>query len=170
MSQRVSFDDSEELPEEKSNVKLDKGRSMFAKAKQVRQTFEEKANQAISEQESTRNETVDIANLYWKIVNDTKLPGNKGPLDLSLEKEALKKITDFATKVNNDPNQPVDGMGSICAIALLLRTVLLHRDQLNAAEYEKHQMQNKLNSFQLKLEELSRQISILEKKNLVESK
>lgn len=127
--------------------KLDPTKSRFAKKQIAKSSFEETVKGTHSKSEEYKIRAVELSQKYLKMVGTKVLPTNKGPLEQSLERETIKELIDLSVEINNvpipngiDPENPeqltfLEGMGSAGNIALLLKCVLILRDQLAEAEY-----------------------------------
>lgn len=127
--------------------KLDQGKSRFAKKQAAKSSFEEMAQGTHSKGEEFKVKALELSQKFLKMVNTRVLPANKGPLEQSLEREAIKELVDLSIEINNvpipngrDPENPeqlvfLEGMGSAGNIALLLKSILILRDQLAESEF-----------------------------------
>ncbi len=145
------------MSDEKTNLnkslKLDQSKSKFApklEAKQAVEVLEKAAHQVHDQNQSHQQELFEIGRQFLKILTDQTLPEHQGPLSLSLEREAQKKLIDLAIEINLNAqdNQQGLGMGSISLLTLLFRVSILVRNKQNLLEHKLHMLQTKLNKLE----------------------
>lgn len=136
-----------------SKVKLDSSRSQFGVKADKKEGFEQRAASAADRDSTIKAESVEITSVFQRLLSETKLQKNRGPLDKSLEQEAIFKIIDFSVRVNNDETQP-EGYGSSCVSALLLRAILFQRDRLNELSFKNAELEKTVQSLSVIVEEL----------------
>lgn len=139
---RLSFESGEAGPSTK-NVKLDTKKSRFAKQAETKINFEKKVDEVHNTMVSRQQQVFDLGKQFLELMRDKTLPENKGPMQTSLEREILNKLTQFAIEVNNDENEG-ESMGSISMIVLLLKSSLIMRDNYNKMEYKVEQLEKQL--------------------------
>ncbi|HVI40810.1 MAG TPA: hypothetical protein VM577_09130 [Anaerovoracaceae bacterium] len=145
---KVSFEDSEVIPEATKTVKLDSKKSKFAKQLEGKQVFEKRAEVAHQKMMGRQEEIYLLGSKFVEMMKDKTLPENKGPIQQSLEKEILGKLINFAIDLNNDMDEPKDSMGSIGLLALVFKSTLVMRDKYNLLEYKVEQLERQLKSSQ----------------------
>lgn len=158
MSNRTSFESNFD-PE---NAEYNKGTKLKPKKKKVpnidrQKALDNAAKETTQKLEGHLQEAAELGQKFLKILNDTRLSENKGPIDQSVEKEVARQWQNYILRINNDHNEP-EGMGSASALSLVLASLLKLRNRINNIEYE-YSILKKEN------EELKNQVSALEKKN-----
>lgn len=91
---------------------------------------------------SYKNRAATLAVNFHKVMADKTLPQNKNSFQKEIETELLKEMINFASDINNDPNEK-EGIGSISMIALLLKNSITQRDKINLLEYHAGQIEKK---------------------------
>ena len=114
--------------------------------RQEEQTFEQRAEQLISEQASQLDAGLQVAKEFLDAVRSKFLPGNRGALGDEHEKSIRDRFVALVTALNNDPHEQFDGTGSTFAIKVLMRVVLLQRDRINGLEYRLQELEKKVSS------------------------
>lgn len=143
---RISFEsDSEEIEPATKNVKLDSKKSRFARQAETKQNFENKVTEVHDKMMGRQQLIFELGKQFLDLLKDKTLAENKGPMQQSLEKEVIGKLTQFAMEVNNDDNEG-EGMGSISMIVLLFKSMLIVRDNYNRVEYKIEQLEKQLKS------------------------
>jgi hypothetical protein len=144
--ERLPFQGSEL---EKEDVEFNKGlkvnneRSRFAKKASGKSDFEERAAKMVEQQQLQRNERFQLISQFMDTMRKRVLPSNRGLVGDQFEQELRQKLIDLVIDINNDTTEKDDGMGSATAIGLLLRVVMMQRDQLNELEYRLSIMEKK---------------------------
>lgn len=113
--------------------KLNNSRSKFA-VKEDDSTFSDTAEQVHSKKMENNQKAFELGKAFLNILNDKTLPENKGPIAKSTEVEILTGLIEYGTSINNDENES-EGAGSISIIMILLRSILILKDKINALEY-----------------------------------
>jgi hypothetical protein len=90
--------------------------------------------------------SVDLFTQFRKAMNDKTLQQNRSAFVTDTQKEMLKNMIQLGIDMNNDPNEPEDGNGSLTLIICLLTTCLEQRDRINDLEYAITTVQKKLES------------------------
>lgn len=122
-------------------VKLKNDRSKFAQAAEQKAQFEQRADEFV-EKKLNRNELgFKLAREFMEAIKNKTLSFNKSPLQNDIEKELRDKLIRLVVETNNDPEEMNDGMGSAALIALLLKVVLVQRDQVNDLAYKVDQLE-----------------------------
>lgn len=124
-------------------VKLDNKKSRFSLEKESFDKFQQSVDQTVEQKEDFQKLAFTLGSSFIKIMEDSTLAENKSPMSLSLEKENLAKLVEFAKTVNNSESEPL-GMGSVSLIVLLFKSVLMLRDKVNKLEYSNHQLEQKI--------------------------
>lgn len=140
MSERVSFEDSEETVEPVRGLKINSSKSKFAQKAQEEEQFEHAADDVHNKIQDRRARAMEIAKQFWECMNSKVLAVNKGPIQKSTEKELVSKLQLLATEMNGDILEP-EGSGSVAMFTLLFKTCMLYRDRLNEAEYKIEQLE-----------------------------
>lgn len=142
----LAFESETEVarPETKLNV----GKSKFAAKSAQKNNFETQAAQTVERMENKKKQAFEISQNFIALLKTQVLPENKGPLEQSLEREIIGKITHFTDALNNDPEEERDGMGSTGAVILLLKSVLILRDLRNQDSYRIAQLEGQLKALQ----------------------
>jgi len=147
---RISFDsENQEVAPTAKGLKLDPAKSRFKKKSEERASFHEQAEAIHKKMEGYQLRAIELGKSFIKMLRDKTLPDNKGPLELSLEREVIDKLIGFAIDVNNDQHEK-EGMGSVGLITLLLNSLLKVRDNYNKLEYRLSLMEKKLSSLEEK--------------------
>lgn len=94
---------------------------------------------------ASKRRAADLAVKFYTMMADKTLLQNKNQFQKELEIELLKDMVNFATDVNNDPNEK-EGVGSISLIALMLKNAISQRDKINNLEYILSQLEKKTDS------------------------
>jgi len=92
---------------------------------------------------ASKRRAADLAVKFHNMMSDKTLPQNKNSFQKEIEIELLKDMINFATDINNDPNE-VEGVGSISLIALMLKNCIQQRDRINNLEYLCSQLEKKI--------------------------
>ena len=91
---------------------------------------------------SAKRKAADLAVKFHNLMADKTLNQNKNLFQKELEVELLKDMLNFATEVNDDPNE-IEGIGSISLIALILKNCISQRDKINNLEYAIFELEKK---------------------------
>ena len=114
--------------------------------KRLKEQYKEKLDQNVEkvlETESQNKKEGDILlKRFWGVCSDKTVSKNKTEIQKSVERELRANLTEFALKLNNDPNQPDEGMGSIVVIMALIKAFWAQKDRLSDFEYEIVQLRN----------------------------
>lgn len=101
-----------------------------------KQQFEASADRTIEYQSEKTRKSVEVISKFLNLSQDKTLPRNKGAIAKDVEKEIRQELLNFAIDLNNDEAEENMAYGSIIAINVLLKIILLQRDRLNEIEYE----------------------------------
>lgn len=126
-----------------AKTKLDPSKSKFA-PKVEKEDFAVRAGEAFDRAQARKQQAYEISQQFLQFFKSKTLPENKGPIEQSLERDIIKKVSEFAVEINNDPDEQLDGMGSTGVDILLLKAVISLRDSLNEAHYEIDQLKKQL--------------------------
>lgn len=144
-----AFDDDDgDITSQKSSVKqVSSQKSILDNVvkKPSSENFAKKIKEVTDKNNGYKQEISDLTAQFMKIMADKTLKENKNLFSAEYEKETLSKIIQFASKINNDPNEE-EGIGSLSLIALLLKIVVGFRDKNNILEYKLQELQSKINS------------------------
>lgn len=116
--------------------------SKSASSLEQKAAFEQKANEVFENTETYKQQIWDLSIKYKSFIESKVLPENRGPINLSLEKEVIDKLVALATRMNEDETQEV-GIGSTALCMLLMKCMLLQRDYINVLSYKLMQLENK---------------------------
>lgn len=133
-------DDPKDLP--KAGIKLKQGRTLPKKPDP--RAFEQRATDAFRREGDFKQKAYDLGKAFVKLLDDKVLPQNKSPMNKDLEKEALQNLVQLGMDMNDDEAQPMDGMGSIGLITLLMKGMVMQRDRMNELEYKLERSEKKL--------------------------
>ena len=158
--QKFSFDsDNDDLEERpmSEGIRLNSDRSRFARKAKVKQEFEQQAQETHANYEGYLKEGYELGNKFIKLVVDTTLIENKGPMSKSIEKEIISELVSWAIAANNEidvKKVSKDGMGSCSVIALLLNAILKIRDNYNSVQYKCFKLEEDLLKLSSEVEKL----------------
>lgn len=126
------------------NTMKSQGTSMFDNQRKppTQQEFQHKVQASQEALAGYKKRAAELFVLFQRSMSDKTLAQNRNILNAETEKELLQNILQLATDINNDPNEQ-EGMGSMTAITLLLKTCLLQRDRINELEYAVAQLQKR---------------------------
>lgn len=122
--------------------KLNNSRSKFAVKEEDDSTFNQTAEQVHSKRMENNQKAFELGKAFLNILNDKTLSENKGPIAKSTEVEILTGLIEYGTSMNNDENES-EGTGSIAIIMILLRSILILKDKINALEYSINSLNKK---------------------------
>lgn len=146
--ERLSLESNEEDAKLQQNrrggLKLNSSKSQFIKEIVRQEVFDQQATQAFDQMQERKQQAVELVQQFWSFIKDETLVREKGPIRKNLEKEIVNKLLNFASEMNNDPNES-EGAGSVAVITLLLKTVLYLRDSNNENRYHLSKLEQKLN-------------------------
>jgi hypothetical protein len=127
------------------NTMKSQGKSMFDNRKKepTQQEFQQKVQTSQETMAGYKKRAAELFVLFQRSMADKTLQQNRNIFNLETEKEMLQHILQLATEINNDPNEQ-EGMGSLTAITLLLKTCLTQRDRINELEFALSQLQRKV--------------------------
>ncbi len=125
------------MPENK--IKLDNNKSRFAKKseekKQNETNFEGEVSNYQAQQSIIIKKVADLTSTFMGMIKDSTLKENKGPIQLDLEQQICKDLTELSLELNQDETQP-EGIGSAGMTLLLLKIVMVQRDKINELGYK----------------------------------
>jgi uncharacterized protein (UPF0147 family) len=101
-----------------------------------KQQFELNADKTVEYQNEKTRKSVEVISKFLNLSQDKTLPRNKGAIAKDVEKEIRQELLNFTIELNNDENEDNMAYGSVIAINVLLKIILLQRDRLNEIEYE----------------------------------
>lgn len=146
--ERLSLESNEEDAKLQQNrrggLKLNSSKSQFIKETVKQEVFDQQADQVFDQMQERKQQAVELVQQFWSFIKDETLIREKGPIRKNLEKEIVNKLLNFASEMNNDPNES-EGSGSVAVITLLLKTVLYLRDLNNESRYRLAELEKKLN-------------------------
>lgn len=144
---RISFgEEAEEDAKEQQRrrgLKVNANKSQFAKTVENREDFEKRAEGAVSKIENRKERAMQLSKKFYAIARDSKVESQRGPMELSIEKETIRNMLEFASEMNNDPTEP-ESAGSVALIYLLIKIVLFFRDKNNEMSFKMSQLERKL--------------------------
>lgn len=133
-------------------VKLSNNSSKIAKMQaekeKQQQTFEERAEQLIANQNEQMDQGLQLAKEFLDAVRSKVLPANRGTLGDDHERALRDRFVDMVVALNNNPHEKYDGAGSAYALKLLMRTVFLQRDKINDLAYRLQVLEKKVSSIE----------------------
>jgi hypothetical protein len=144
----LSSDDDFDPSTIKSGVKLKNDKSTVPKTN-VKEKFEEVVKETSDKNDRVKFDAYELSSKFVKILQDTTLEKNKGPIQKEHEKDVVGKLINIAIDLNNDETQK-EGIGSIGLATLLFNCVLKQRNILNELRYEKSILEERI----LRLEKL----------------
>jgi hypothetical protein len=147
---RISFDSN--LTDEEAKQSLNKGlklkpsKSSLAK-KQVAENFNQRVSETHKRLEGNLKSAYELATEFTRLMADSRIEDNVGPIDKSFEKEIIRKLINYAIQVNSDENEQ-EGMGSVSLITLLLKTLFKMRNKMNQMAYNNHMLEIRLTNIE----------------------
>ena len=129
------------------SLKIDASKAKFAKKSKEKEDFQVQAEEFNSQLQEKKQKALELSQSFLELLKNKTLLQNKGPLEQNLEKDIIKKLTEFAIEINNDPNE-LEGMGSVGINVILLKSLLNFRDALNAAEYKIYLLEQQIKTSQ----------------------
>ncbi len=109
-------------------------------ARERSERFENMADEQYSKILEYKNEMVKLATEFKRLINDTVLPDNKGPVALSVEKEVLDKLIKLSSSMNEDETQEeCAGSNALCTI--IMKCMFYQRDTINKLSYKVAQLE-----------------------------
>lgn len=129
----------------KTTMKNVGAKSMFDGQKRppTQQEFQQRVQESQDTLAGYKRRAADLFVQFQRAIGDKTLAQNRNIFNTETEKEMLQNVLQLATEINNDPNEQ-EGMGSLTAITLLLKTCLVQRDRINELEYALANIQKKL--------------------------
>lgn len=120
-------------------VKLDNSKSRFAKKaeekKQIEANFDGQVSDFQEQQAAIIKKSGDLTSRFMQVIKDSTLKENKGPIQIEMEQQICRDLTDLSLELNQDQTQP-EGIGSAGMTLLLLKIVMMQRDQLNECRFK----------------------------------
>lgn len=113
------------------------------------QEFQQQVDQVQDNQTNNKKRAAELFLLFQKTRDDKTLAQNRSIFAREAETEMLKNMLQLSIDINDDQNEPHEGMGSLAWITLLFKSCLAQRDRLNEVEYALQTMQKLVNSFAL---------------------
>lgn len=107
--------------------------------------LQDKVNEIEKKDFGYKQRATELSLAFKKIMADKTLSQNKNVFSQELEQETFSKLMNLASDINNDEDEK-EGMGSLMLIALMFKTLLYQRDQINKMEYLLSEIEKKLNS------------------------
>jgi hypothetical protein len=139
--------DTEEEQEGKYNAGLRTSdrlkNSKYTSSKESKDAFKKKAAQKFENDQDLKQEAFTLSSQFVSFIKDKTLPENKSPIQLDLEADISRQLVDIVLKLNADETKP-EGIGSAGGIMLLLRTVLIQRDEINKQGYKINQLEKEI--------------------------
>ena len=109
---------------------------------QYKQKLDQNVEKVLEAESQNKKEGSILLNRFWGVCNDKTVSKNKTEIQKSVEKELIANLTDFAFKLNNDPTQQDDGMGSVVVLMVLIKAFWNQKDRINDLEYEMLQLKS----------------------------
>lgn len=143
----------------RKEVKLDSSKSMFKKMENenVKPSLNEAAQQHSDGHIESMNKAVQLTKKFVKVLEDKTLIQNKGPVELSFEKELINKLINFAIEMNSE-HADKSGIGSIGLITLLFNCLLKLRNHVNESEYTIFELNKTIAELKKSVAELNKKI------------
>src|SRR6266705_5360640 len=120
-------------------VKLDSSKSRFVKKaeeqKQIEANFNEQVSDYQTQQAALVKKSGELTGKFMNFIKDSTLKENKGPIQLEMEQQICRDLTDLSLELNQDEHQP-EGIGSAGMTLLLLKIVMFQRDKINEMSYK----------------------------------
>lgn len=133
---RISFDDNISESNVNKSVKLNSSSSRFSKKTINKDTFQQKAQDVHDKLEGYQETGFKLGKEFNEIIEKKVLSENKGILERKLETDIIQRLVMYAIAVNNDANEPQDGMGSVALITLLLNMITKLNDKILHNKYD----------------------------------
>lgn len=133
-------------------VKLkNKKAEAIAKEKEAKEEykkkFEENADRTVAYNEEKGNRALDVISKFLKVSEDKTLAQNKGSIGNDVEREIRQDLIQLALDLNNDETEEDNGKGSVIALSVLSKIILIHRDRINELEYKLKALEYEYNQF-----------------------
>jgi len=136
-------------PIKKKSLKFDNQNSTVPTPKPSQsENFKEQAKAAHSKNEDYKQRSLELTSKFKAMIEDSILPDLKSPLTKGIESETMTKLIALASEMNDDVNEPREGIGGIVLSYLLMKMMLNQRDTINILRYKV----DKLERGSLKLE------------------
>lgn len=134
-----------EAPNNAGLKKVSSKKSIFDTAPK-KPSFEDFSKKVDNIQENSslkQQKAIELSKKFQQIINDKTLNKNKTIFSKQFETEVLKDFITFGISINNDPNEPQEGTGSISLIAIILNCLIKQRDRINELEYNFQELNKK---------------------------
>lgn len=146
----MPFDEEEELeiPQKIAIKKVSSQKSIFDShpKKPSKEDLEKRVQDYQDKDFTIKTQAAELTAQFKKMMADKTLKKNKSIFAAELEQELLSKMIDLGIKINDDPDQKHESMGSMSWIILLFRTCLYQRDRINELEFTLSQIDKKINA------------------------
>jgi hypothetical protein len=127
---------------QKTGLKINNVNSSIKAPEDTKNKFETIADAKFEDIQEYKKELWSLSQTYKSFIKDTILEENKSPIVKELEKDTANKLMALATKINNDETQE-EAMGSTALCMLLMKCLLIQRDQLNNLSYKLSKLEDK---------------------------
>lgn len=133
----VTMSDDEREANIQKGVKLKSDRSTIPHPlkETPSEAFDKRVNDSVNNNERIKTEAWELSSKFVKILQDTTLPENRGPIQKDHEKNIINKLISIAIDLNTDETQK-EGIGSVGLATLLFNCVLKQRDIINQLRYD----------------------------------
>lgn len=108
--------------------------------------FDKKVKKIQETGNSYKLKAAELASKFNKAMKEKILTQNKNVFQNEIENELLSDMIQFSIDLNNDPSEPVEGMGSVSLITLLLRACFFQRDKINNLEFRISKLEEEKNN------------------------
>lgn len=132
-----SMQDEEREPVVTKGVKLKNDRSTIPKSPKEtpKEAFDAAVKSAVDKNDKVKYDAWELSSKFVKILQDTTLSENRGPVQKDYERDVINKLISIAIDLNTDETQK-EGIGSVGLITLLFNCVLKQRDVVNQLRYD----------------------------------
>lgn len=158
MTEKLPFQEEPEEFEPTKGVKLQRKKSFVGRQgiqNHERQTsLEGVAQEIVAKRQEKLSKAFDLGKRYKDMISDKTVPSQASELKKSQEAEVISEFVKFAIEANNDEDE-MEGMGSVTAITLLFKVLLMMRDQHNILDHKYHQLEKYTERLEAKLNRLS---------------
>jgi hypothetical protein len=128
----------------KKGLKINNQASTIPKPKpDTSAAFNEQAEKVFSKIEEYKQRSFDLGSKFKAIIEDKRLVINKTQINKDIELEILQKLIALANELNTDENQP-EGAGGTALAMLLMKMLLIQRDNMNNIEYKLEKIEKAL--------------------------
>lgn len=129
----------------KKGVKLNNENSSVAvpQGAAISEAFQKNADEAMERLQDYKKRSWDNGIKFKSLMESKVLPENKTTILKDLENETLQDLAKLASDINSDIDQP-DGMGSVALCQLMMKMLLLQKDNANILQFRIEELEKKL--------------------------